>query len=229
MIEVGGTTRQRSSWTSTSRACQPRRLFPPRRLSKRAAPRGGAAGDVLARAEDSAAYATSHRSSARPHSRAWWSAPHLPSPALGVEHNSVWGGAGRAAAQPSRCGAQAGWLAAVVAGGAAARLAIRRWASNSNEILFGIVALLMGIGWVFVARIDSLLASEQAVTVLLGLAAIAGTLAAARRLDWLLSRTWRVRTRCCGAARRRELLGAGPMSRPARTTLRTSGWTSGRC
>ena len=107
--------------------------------------------------------------------------------ALGVEQNSFWGGAGRADGPESLWGT-AGWLAAVVAGGAAARVAIRRWAPNSNELLLGIVGLLMGIGWVFVARIDALLASEQAVAVLLGLAAIAGTLIAARRLDWFLSR-----------------------------------------
>ncbi len=107
--------------------------------------------------------------------------------ALGVEHNSVWGDAGRSGATESLWGTAA-WLAAVVAGGVAARAAIKRWAPNSNEILFGIVGLLMGIGWVFVARIDSLLAPEQAVAVLLGFVAIAGTLLAARHLNWFLSR-----------------------------------------
>ena len=107
--------------------------------------------------------------------------------ALGVEQNSFWGGAGATDTAASLWGA-AGWLAAVVAGGAAARIAIKRWAPNSNELLLGIVGLLMGIGWVFVARIDARLASEQAVAVLLGLAAIAGTLLAAQRLDWFLSR-----------------------------------------
>ncbi len=107
--------------------------------------------------------------------------------ALGVEHSSVWSGAGRRGATESLWGTAA-WLAAVVAGGVAARAAIKRWAPNSNEILFGVVGLLMGIGWVFVARIDSLLASEQAVAVLLGFVAIAGTLLVARHLDWFLSR-----------------------------------------
>jgi len=104
-----------------------------------------------------------------------------------VEQNSVWDGAGGRGATESLW-STAGWLAAVLAGGAAAHLAIRRWAPNSNEILFGIIGLLMGVGWVFVARIDASLASEQAVAVLLGLAAIAGTLVAARRLDWFLNR-----------------------------------------
>ena len=107
--------------------------------------------------------------------------------ALGMEQNPVWGGAGRTGGTESLWGT-AGWLAAVLAGGAAARVAIRRWAPNSNEILFGIIGLLMGVGWVFVARVDASLASEQAVAVLLGFAAITGTLVAARRLDWLLGR-----------------------------------------
>ena len=125
--------------------------------------------------------------------------------ALGVEHNSVWGDAGRRGAADSPWDI-AGWLAAVVACGAVVRVAIKRWAPNSNEILFGIVGLLMGIGWVFVARIDSLLASSQAVAVLLGLAAIAGTLAAVRHLDWLLSRPG-----ACGLAAA-ALLAAGSFS-----------------
>ena len=107
--------------------------------------------------------------------------------ALGVEQNSIWGGAGGQDATQTLWGT-AGWLAAVLAGGAAARIAIKRWAPSSNQILFGIVGLLMGIGWVFVARVDPLLASEQAVAVLLGFTSIAATLVAARRLDWLLSR-----------------------------------------
>ena len=83
---------------------------------------------------------------------------------------------------------EAGWLAVVLVAGAGARVAIRRWAPNSNEVLFGIVALLIGIGWVFVTRIDPLLASEQATAVVLGFAAFAGTLAAMRRGDGFLRR-----------------------------------------
>ena len=107
--------------------------------------------------------------------------------ALGVEQNSFWRGAGSVGSAESLWGT-AGWLAAAVAGGVAARMAIKRWAPNSNEILFGIIGLLMGVGWVFVARIEDRLASEQAVAVLLGLAAIAGTLVAGRHIDWFLSR-----------------------------------------
>ena len=107
--------------------------------------------------------------------------------ALGVEQNSFWD-APSGADSTTSLWSVSGWLAAVVAGGAVVRLAIKRWAANSNELLFGITGLLMGIGWVFVSRVDARLAAEQAVAVLLGLAAIAGTLLAARRLDWFLSR-----------------------------------------
>ena len=83
---------------------------------------------------------------------------------------------------------EAGWLALVLVAGAGAWVAIGRWAPGSNEILFGIVALLIGIGWVFVTRTDRWLASEQAVAVVLGFAAFAGTLAAMRRGDGFLRR-----------------------------------------
>ena len=107
--------------------------------------------------------------------------------ALGVEQNSIWGGDGRRGATESLWGTGP-WLVVVLVAGSATLWAIRRWAPRSNEILFGIVGLLMGIGWVFVSRVDALLASEQAVAVVLGLAAITGTLAGARHLDWLLKR-----------------------------------------
>ena len=107
--------------------------------------------------------------------------------ALGVAQNSGPDVGGWRSGTESLWGTT-GWLAAVLIGGAATRLAIKRWAPNSNEILFGIVGLLMGIGWVFVARIDAPLAPEHAVAVLVGFAAIAGTLAVARHLDRLLSR-----------------------------------------
>ena len=99
-----------------------------------------------------------------------------------------------------------GWLAAVLAGGAATLWAIRRWAPHGNEVLFGLVALLIGVGWVFVARVDPVLASEQAVAALLGFAALAGTLVAARHLDWFLSRPG-----ACGLAAG-ALLGAGSLA-----------------
>ncbi len=83
---------------------------------------------------------------------------------------------------------EAGWLAVVLVAGAGARVAIGRWAPGSNEILFGIVALLIGTGWVFVTRTDPSLASEQAVAALLGFAVFAGTLAAVRHRDGFLRR-----------------------------------------
>ncbi len=70
--------------------------------------------------------------------------------------------------------------------GVLARLAISRLAPRSNEVIFGIVALLIGLGWVFVARIDPALARGHALAVAAGFAALIGTLFALRRLDWLL-------------------------------------------
>ena len=83
---------------------------------------------------------------------------------------------------------EAGWLGIVLVAAAGAWVAIGRWAPGSNEILFGIVALLIGIGWVFVTRTDRGLAAEQAVAVVLGFAAFAGTLAAMGRGDGFLAR-----------------------------------------
>ena len=78
------------------------------------------------------------------------------------------------------------WLGVVLMCGVLARLAISRLAPRSNEVIFGIVALLIGLGWVFVARIDPALARGHAFAVAAGFAALVGTLFALRRLDWLL-------------------------------------------
>ncbi|WP_423916251.1 FtsW/RodA/SpoVE family cell cycle protein [Candidatus Poriferisodalis sp.] len=78
------------------------------------------------------------------------------------------------------------WLGIVLLGAAATRVAIRRWAPNSNEILFGVVGLLIGIGWVFVVRIDPALAQGHTFAVLAGFAALVGTLVAMARLDWFM-------------------------------------------
>ncbi|WP_419943735.1 FtsW/RodA/SpoVE family cell cycle protein [Candidatus Poriferisodalis sp.] len=112
--------------------------------------------------------------------------------ALGLEQSSARGESGGLSETELLSAASlwgtAGWLTAVLVGGAATMRAIRQWAPRGNEILFSLMALLMGIGWVFVARVDARLASEQAVAMLLGFAAIAGILAAADCLDWFLSR-----------------------------------------
>ncbi len=78
------------------------------------------------------------------------------------------------------------WLGVVLVCGVLARLAISRLAPRSNEVIFGVVALLIGLGWVFVARIDPALARGHAFAVAAGFAALVGTLFALRRLDWLL-------------------------------------------
>lgn len=101
---------------------------------------------------------------------------------LGVSRNpeaeSLWGAAS--------------WLAVVLVGGAATRIVIRRWAPNSNEILLGLIGLLIGIGWVFVVRTDPGLAPEHTLAVLAGFVAIAGTLVAVAHLDRFIRRpgTW---------------------------------------
>ena len=80
------------------------------------------------------------------------------------------------------------WLAAVLVAGAGVRLAISRWAPHSNEILLGLVGLLIGIGWVVVVRTDPALAQSHSIAVLAGFGALAGTLVAMGRLDWCLHR-----------------------------------------
>ena len=78
------------------------------------------------------------------------------------------------------------WLGVVLASGALARWSIAWLAPRSNEVIFGIVALLIGLGWVFVARIDPALARGHALAVAAGFAALVATVFALRRRDWLL-------------------------------------------
>lgn len=80
------------------------------------------------------------------------------------------------------------WLGAVLACGVLVHLGIRLLAPRSNEILAGLVGLLVGLGWVFVARIDVSLAQSHALAVAAGSGAMLLTLLAMRRLDWLLRR-----------------------------------------
>ena len=81
-----------------------------------------------------------------------------------------------------------GWLAAVLVGGVGVRFAVRRWAPHSNEILVGLVGLLIGIGWVVVVRTDPALAQSHSIAVLAGFAALGATLLAMGRLGWCLRR-----------------------------------------
>jgi peptidoglycan glycosyltransferase len=62
-----------------------------------------------------------------------------------------------------------------------AHLAIRRLAPEADGLLFPLVALLNGIGYVFIARVDPDLAENQATWTLVGIAAFVATLAFVRR------------------------------------------------
>ncbi len=63
----------------------------------------------------------------------------------------------------------------------AAHLAIRRLAPEADGLLFPLVALLNGIGYVFIARLDPELADNQATWTFIGIAAFVATLAFVRR------------------------------------------------
>ena len=63
----------------------------------------------------------------------------------------------------------------------AAHIAIRRLAPEADGLLFPLVALLNGIGYVFIARLDPKLADNQATWTFVGIAAFIATLAFVRR------------------------------------------------
>ncbi len=65
---------------------------------------------------------------------------------------------------------------------AAAHLATRRFVPGADSILLPLGGLLNGIGYVFIARLDSDLAALQAVWTALGVGAFVGTLALVRRM-----------------------------------------------
>ncbi len=62
-----------------------------------------------------------------------------------------------------------------------AHLANRRWAANADPVILPIVALLNGVGYVVIARLDYKLAGLQAVWTALGVIAYVATLAVVRR------------------------------------------------
>jgi peptidoglycan glycosyltransferase len=64
----------------------------------------------------------------------------------------------------------------------AAHLAIRRLAPEADGLLFPLVALLNGIGYVFIARLDPELADNQATWTFVGIVAFVATLAFVRRV-----------------------------------------------
>ncbi|WP_419842443.1 FtsW/RodA/SpoVE family cell cycle protein [Candidatus Poriferisodalis sp.] len=80
------------------------------------------------------------------------------------------------------------WLGVVLGAGAAAHIAIGRWAPDSNELAFGIVGLLVGVGWVTVVRVDPGLAPGHTIAVVAGFGALVGSLFAMPLLDWCMRR-----------------------------------------
>ena len=73
------------------------------------------------------------------------------------------------------------FLAVVVGLGLAAHMATRVFAPDADPILLPLVALLNGLGYVFIARLNYKLASLQSVWTALGVGAYIGTLALVRR------------------------------------------------
>lgn len=85
---------------------------------------------------------------------------------------------GQTASVPADIGPFLGIIAALFVG---AHLAIRRLAPAADGMLFPLVALLNGIGYVFIARIDPDLADNQATWTFVGIAAFVGTLLVVKR------------------------------------------------
>ena len=73
------------------------------------------------------------------------------------------------------------FLGVVLALMLAAHLAVRRWAPNADGLMLPLAALLNGIGYVFVARLDNDLAAPQATWTALGIGAFIATLVVVRR------------------------------------------------
>lgn len=64
----------------------------------------------------------------------------------------------------------------------AAHVAVRRLAPNADPLLLPLAALLNGLGYVFIARLDDSLAGLQSVWTAVGIAAFVGTLLVVRRV-----------------------------------------------
>ncbi len=93
---------------------------------------------------------------------------------LGGTRESLWG--------------SAVWLGVLLVAGAGVHVGIKRWAPNSNESVFGIVALLTGIGWLMVVRIQPELAVGHTVAVVAGFSALVACLIATRCIEWCMRR-----------------------------------------
>lgn len=85
---------------------------------------------------------------------------------------------GQTSSVPANIGPFLGIIAALFIG---AHLAIRKLAPEADGLLFPLVALLNGIGYVFIARLDPELADNQATWTFVGIAAFVATLAVVRR------------------------------------------------
>src|SRR4051794_17343476 len=86
---------------------------------------------------------------------------------------------GRTSSLPADAGP---FLAVVIALGAVAHVATRRLAPMADGMLLPLAALLNGLGYVFIARLDHDLAALQALWTALGVAAFVGTLLIVRRV-----------------------------------------------
>ncbi|HSL57862.1 MAG TPA: FtsW/RodA/SpoVE family cell cycle protein [Acidimicrobiales bacterium] len=87
-------------------------------------------------------------------------------------------GLGRTASIPANIGP---FLAVVLGLFVFAHLAVRRLANNADGLLLPMAALLNGIGYVFIARLDESLAGFQAVWTAVGIGAFVATLVVIRR------------------------------------------------
>jgi peptidoglycan glycosyltransferase len=85
---------------------------------------------------------------------------------------------GKTSSVPANIGPFLGILIALFLG---AHVAIRRLAPEADGMIFPLVALLNGIGYVFIARLDPDLAENQATWTLVGIVAFVATLALVRR------------------------------------------------
>ncbi|MFN8018781.1 MAG: FtsW/RodA/SpoVE family cell cycle protein [Acidimicrobiales bacterium] len=85
---------------------------------------------------------------------------------------------GQTSSVPANIGPFLGIIAALFIG---AHLAIRKLAPNADGLIFPLCALLNGIGYVFIARLDPKLADNQATWTFVGIAAFVATLLLVKR------------------------------------------------
>lgn len=85
---------------------------------------------------------------------------------------------GQTASVPANIGPFLGFIAALLFG---AHLAVRRFAPEADGLLLPIVAVLNGLGYVFIARLDPDLAGLQATWTAVGIGAFVATLVVVRR------------------------------------------------